>query len=248
VLFFPESSLLVLELCSKKPTHFRICDSDDDNSVMICSQIDYFRTKNEDFLLRICPETFLNDWSSKLQSIDGPFRVFCSNNFFSVEIISILMTTWMKSDQFFMPKNLRKISADFRSVMKLCLQIQGSLGEHSPFERFDHLPFHKLKHLNCSVYFGRVMRCHRFWVSVTFCDDIRPFLITFTCWSLSWFRSTRNDWPTLILWSFRKDWSVINWKHTTQDCSVCFDEWFCSIPLLLNRSKAYLKYDRQIQR
>jgi hypothetical protein len=40
-----------------------------------------------------------------------------------VQIILNLMTTWLKPDLlWFMPKNLRKISADFDSVMKLCLK------------------------------------------------------------------------------------------------------------------------------
>jgi hypothetical protein len=93
VLFFPEPSLLAVELCFKTPTHFRICDPDDDNSVLIGSKIDPFRTENEDFRIAVCPATFLNDRSSRRQSIDGLFGVFCLHHFVSVQIILNLMTT-----------------------------------------------------------------------------------------------------------------------------------------------------------
>jgi hypothetical protein len=93
VLFFPESSLLALQVCCRKPTDFRICDADVDDSVMLGSQIDSFLTESENFHIRICLATFLNDCSSKLQPIDGLFGVFSLNNFFSVQIILNLMAT-----------------------------------------------------------------------------------------------------------------------------------------------------------
>jgi hypothetical protein len=67
VLFFPESSLLALELCSKKRTHFRMCDFDNDHSVIIGSKIDSCLI--ERLLINISIK-----WSS-LQSI--PFQHFC---------------------------------------------------------------------------------------------------------------------------------------------------------------------------
>jgi hypothetical protein len=93
VLFFPDASLLALELSSKKTISFRMCDSDGNNSVLLGSQIDSWLTEKEDFPIPISTEAFLNDWSSRLQSIDVLFGVFCGNNFVSVPIILILMTT-----------------------------------------------------------------------------------------------------------------------------------------------------------
>jgi hypothetical protein len=146
-----------------------------------------------------------------------------------------------------MAKNFRKMTADFVSVMKLRLQIQRSLADRSPCEWFAYAQFHNLKHLNWAVYFRRVMKCHRFWGSLIFWDDVKSLLIAFSWWLLLLFQSLGIDWRTMVLWSFRKDWIVLNWKHTTQDWSVCFDKWFFSIPWLLNRSKPCLEYGRQIQ-
>jgi hypothetical protein len=96
VLFFPESSLLALEVCCRKPTNFRICDFNSDHSVVIGSQIDFFLTQNEEFRIRISAERFVNDCSSRLQSLDGLFGLFWLNSFVSVRLILILMTTWVK--------------------------------------------------------------------------------------------------------------------------------------------------------
>jgi hypothetical protein len=61
-----------------------------------------------------------------------------------------------------MPKNLRKIAADFDLVMKLYLKIQESVADHSPCERFVDTPIRRLKRLNCPMYFRRMMKCHGF--------------------------------------------------------------------------------------
>jgi hypothetical protein len=56
-------------------------DSDGDNSVLIGSKIDSFLIENEDFRIRISVETFLNNCSSKHQSVwslpSFLFQQFC---------------------------------------------------------------------------------------------------------------------------------------------------------------------------
>jgi hypothetical protein len=81
------------------------------------------------FAIPISTETFLKDCSSTFQSVDGLFRVFCRKDLVSVQIILILMTTWLESYLLCMPKSLKKRNAKIGLVVKLCLKMQGSVIE-----------------------------------------------------------------------------------------------------------------------
>jgi hypothetical protein len=162
LLFFPGSYRSALELYSNKSTHFERCDSDGDNSGMICLKIYSCLTENEGF--PISTEMFLNGCSSWPQSTDNLFKLFCLNNFVSVQIILILLPPWVKSDLFF----YRHFGANIVLVIELYLKIRGSAADRSPCERFVSCPIHTLKPVNCTVDFGRVMSCHRFSDTVMF--------------------------------------------------------------------------------
>jgi hypothetical protein len=85
-----------------------MCDSDGALSLIIHLGIDSFVTDKRRLPIPISTETFLNDCSSQLQSMDGLFSLFCLNEFASIQVTFILMTTCVKSDQFFYVKRFEK--------------------------------------------------------------------------------------------------------------------------------------------
>jgi hypothetical protein len=61
---------------------------------------------------------------------------------------------------FRIPKNWKKISADYGSMVRLYLKIQWPVTHHLTCGRVAETPFDEFKRLNCTLYFQRAIRDH----------------------------------------------------------------------------------------